>query len=137
MGVPWGAGWRPGGVFPSLEPQPGEARGQKRRAPAGTERREGWKPVRRVRKFPTHIVVFLAPAVLIYTVFMIYPMLSSLWLSLLNRIPGGGTGFVGLQNYVTLLTSEHWAPRFWNAFRNNVIFFVIHMLVQNPVALAL
>jgi len=81
--------------------------------------------------------VFLAPAVLIYTVFMIYPMLSSLWLSLLNRIPGGGTGFVGLQNYVTLLTSEHWAPRFWNAFRNNVIFFVIHMLVQNPVALAL
>lgn len=93
--------------------------------------------MKRVRKFPTHIVVFLAPAVLIYTVFMIYPMLSSLWLSLLNRIPGGGTGFVGLQNYVTLLTSEHWAPRFWNAFRNNVVFFVIHMLVQNPVALAL
>ena len=37
------------------------------------------------KPFPTHIVVFLAPAVIIYTVFMIYPLLDSL--RLMELIP--------------------------------------------------
>jgi len=89
----------------------------------------------RRKAFPTHIVVFLAPAVLIYTVFMIYPLLESVWLSLQSGA-GAGAG-IGFDNYRTLLGDPQWAPRFWGALRNNLIFFGIHMLVQNPLGLLL
>jgi raffinose/stachyose/melibiose transport system permease protein len=86
------------------------------------------------KPFPTHIVVFLAPAVLVYTIFMIIPLLDSLRLSFLSN---ESREFVALQNYVTLLTDDLWSDQFWNAFRNNIRFFVIHMFVQNPIALFL
>ena len=47
------------------------------------------------KPFPWHIVVFLAPAVAIYTLFMIYPILASLWLSLNNKAEGGGANHAG------------------------------------------
>src|SRR3984893_9551555 len=84
-----------------------------------------------------HIAVFLAPAVLIYTAFMIYPLVDSLWLSLSNKEPSGGPHFVGAENYQALFSQEKWAKPFWNALGNNALFFVIHMLVQNPVGLFL
>ncbi|MER3479559.1 MAG: ABC transporter permease [Meiothermus sp.] len=91
----------------------------------------------RRRPFPWHVVVFLAPAVVIYTLFMIYPLLDSLALSLQNKPANGPQTFVGLQNYHALFTTEQWSKPFWNAFWNNVKFFLIHMLVQNPVGLLL
>src|ERR1700760_3912246 len=89
------------------------------------------------RSFPLHIAVFLAPAVLIYTAFMIYPLVDSLWLSLSNKGPTGGPHFVGVENYHALFNQDKWAKPFWNALRNNALFFVVHMLVQNPVGLLL
>jgi raffinose/stachyose/melibiose transport system permease protein len=89
------------------------------------------------RPFPTHIVVFLTPALLIYTVFMIYPLLESVGLSLYAAEGQRIGGFVGLGNYRTLLTDPQWAPRFWGALRNNVVFFLFHMLIQNPLGLLL
>jgi len=86
------------------------------------------------KPFPTHIIVFLAPAVIVYTVFMIMPLLDSLRLSFLDNDTGV---FVGIQNYISLLTDELRAAQFWNAFWNNVKFFIINMVVQNPVALFL
>ncbi len=86
------------------------------------------------KPFPTHIIVFLAPAVLIYTIFMIIPLLDSLRLSFLDNETNL---FIGMQNYRALLTTELWAEPFWNAFWNNVKFFIINMVVQNPVALFL
>ncbi len=94
------------------------------------------RPAEPRRAFPTHIIVFLLPAVVIYTLFMAAPLLDSLRMSLYNQ-NGPTPVFVGLQNFQTLLTSELWAPRFWNALRNNFVFFSIHMLVQNPLALLL
>jgi raffinose/stachyose/melibiose transport system permease protein len=75
--------------------------------------------------------------VLIYTVFMIYPLVDSLWLSLSHKGPAGGPQFIGVENYLALFSQEKWAKPFWNALRNNALFFVIHMLVQNPVGLFL
>ncbi len=89
------------------------------------------------KPFPWHLVVFLAPAVLVYTVFMIYPMVASLTFSLFQDAGNGRQVFVGLGNYVRLLTDPLWRDPFWNAFRNNLIFFAVHMTVQNPVALLL
>lgn len=96
------------------------------------------KTVKKYKKsFPTHIIVFLAPATFIYTLFMIYPLLDSLRLSLFAPGEQGTEIFVGLQNYVTLLTDELWSERFWGALGNNAIFFLIHMFVQNPIGLLL
>ena len=86
---------------------------------------------------PVHILVFLGPAVLIYTAFMIYPLCDSLWLSLNNKASSGGQIFVGIQNYLTLFSQERWSAPLWNALRNNAVFFVIHMVAQNPIGLLL
>ena len=93
--------------------------------------------MKRRRFVRVHILVFLAPAVLIYTAFMIYPLFDSLWLSLNNKSATASQIFVGIQNYWTLFSQERWSKPFWNALHNNAIFFVIHMLVQNPVGLFL
>jgi raffinose/stachyose/melibiose transport system permease protein len=85
------------------------------------------------RRVPWHVVLFLAPAVLIYTVFMVYPLFDSLRLSLLDA----NGAFAGLDNYARLLSDPNWAPRFWGALSNNVVFFAIHMAVQNPIGLLL
>jgi raffinose/stachyose/melibiose transport system permease protein len=92
---------------------------------------------RRRKPFPWHIVVFLAPAVTIYTLFMIYPLLDSLRLGLYSPDTTGREVFVGIGNYRTLLTDAQWAPRLWNAIRNNFALFAIHMFVQNPIGLLL
>jgi raffinose/stachyose/melibiose transport system permease protein len=93
--------------------------------------------MRRRRSLPVHLLVFLTPAVFIYTVFMIYPIFDSLWLSLNNKTVQSAQIFVGLQNYQILFSREEWLKPLWNALRNNVLFFIIHMLVQNPVGLLL
>jgi raffinose/stachyose/melibiose transport system permease protein len=89
------------------------------------------------KAFPTHIVVFLLPATVVYTMFMIYPLIDSLRLSLFAPGGGGTEVFVGIQNFVTLLTDELWQPRFWGALKNNFVFFLIHALVQNSIGLLL
>ena len=60
--------------------------------------------MRKRRFVRTHILVFLAPAVLIYTAFMIYPLFDSLWLSLNNKSATASQIFVGIQNYQTLFS---------------------------------
>ena len=83
-----------------------------------------------------HVAVFLAPAVLVYTAVMIFPLFNTWRLSLYAR---GGTGpvFAGLENFRTLFGDPHWSAAFWNALGNNVWFFVIHMAVQNPIGIGL
>ncbi|ASJ70386.1 carbohydrate ABC transporter permease [Granulosicoccus antarcticus] len=83
-----------------------------------------------------YIFVFLAPATLIYTVFAIYPIIESLRLSLYVSADGADK-FIGLANYTKLLGEPYWAEQFWNAFKNNVLLFLLHMLIQNPIALTL
>ena len=87
--------------------------------------------------FPSHVVVFLAPATIIYTLFMIYPLADSIRLSLYTTDASGAHHFVGLANYVVMATDPEWSGAFWNALRNNFLFFVVHMLVQNPIGIAL
>ncbi len=83
-----------------------------------------------------HIVVFLAPAVLVYTTVMIFPLFNTLRLALFSEVDQDRV-FVGLENFRTLFFDPIWAEQFWNALGNNFWFFVIHMLVQNPIGIAL
>ena len=92
---------------------------------------------RDVTPWTTYIVVFLAPAAIVYTIFSIYPLFDTIRLSLYAADSTGAFHFTGFANFVTLLTDSNWAGPFWNAFRNNLIFFAIHMIVQNSIGLAL
>ncbi len=83
------------------------------------------------------LVFFLAPAVLIYSAFSIYPLLNTILNSFYDKQDNGTFIYNGIANFTTLLTDPTWSAPFWNAFWNNCKFFFIHMLVQNPIGLLL
>jgi raffinose/stachyose/melibiose transport system permease protein len=88
------------------------------------------------KPFRWHILVFLAPAVLVYTAIMIVPLFATLNLALF-KAEAGERVFVGVENFRTLFGDPRWSATFWNALANNAWFFVIHMLVQNPIGVLL
>jgi raffinose/stachyose/melibiose transport system permease protein len=88
-------------------------------------------------RFLRLLVFFLAPAVLVYTLFSVYPLLDTIVESFYSKQRDGSHLYVGLANFLTLLTDRTWSAPFWNAFWNNCLFFLIHMSVQNPIGLAL
>lgn len=80
-------------------------------------RREGhaWEPY-----------LYLAPALIVFTMFVALPIGAALYLSLTawNGVSWNTASFVGFQNYMDAFRE----PRFWNALRNNLIlipYFVI------------
>ena len=83
------------------------------------------------------MLLFLGPAVAIYTAISIYPLLATMQLATYRTTPTGASYFVGLANFATLLTDAVWSQPFWNAAWNNLKFFLVHMLVQNPIGIAL
>lgn len=83
------------------------------------------------------LVFFLAPAVLIYTLFSIYPLIDTIISSFYSKQDDGSYVWNGVANFTTLLADPTWSQPFWNAFWNNCKFFFIHMFVQNPIGLML
>lgn len=61
--------------------------------------------------------VWLAPALLLLAVFLVYPALQTIWVSLRDA---DSTGFVGLENYVYVFDD----PVMLTALRNNVLWLV-------------
>ena len=74
---------------------------------------------------------WLVPAMLFYVLFMAWPLLDSLRLSLYTGSAGMGRSFVGFENFKSLFTVERYAERYRGAFAHTAIFFFIHMVVQN------
>ncbi|MDR2701644.1 MAG: sugar ABC transporter permease, partial [Spirochaetaceae bacterium] len=62
---------------------------------------------------------------------MAWPLLDSLRLSLYTGSAGIGRTFTGFENYKKLFTVPQYSQRYLSAFGHTVIFFIIHMLVQN------
>jgi raffinose/stachyose/melibiose transport system permease protein len=83
------------------------------------------------------MLFFLGPAVAIYSAISIYPLLATMALATYKIAPSGDYVFVGADNFMTLLTDPSWSGPFWNSAWNNLKFFIVHMLVQNPVGIAL
>jgi alpha-glucoside transport system permease protein len=65
--------------------------------------------------------LFLMPAMLALGLYLAYPVVETLRLSLSERIPGGGSKFVGLDNYAQMFSE----PKFWEALRNNMMWLFI------------
>jgi raffinose/stachyose/melibiose transport system permease protein len=78
--------------------------------------------------------IFLAPAVALLAMFLVYPLLQSFRLSLLewNGL-GENSVFVGLANWVSLAKDA----LFWHALGNNLLLGLFSVLIQLPIAMAL
>lgn len=67
----------------------------------------------------------IAPIVVIFAVFMVYPICRSLYLSFFELV-SGSYEFVGFQNYVTLFKDE----TFWKSLFNTFIFLIVQVPVM-------
>jgi alpha-glucoside transport system permease protein len=68
------------------------------------------------------VLLFLAPALLLVTLFLVYPTLSTLRMSLDRGLGGNFTRFVGLDNYISLLNT----PSFVGSIVNNVLWIIFY-----------
>ncbi|MGO4839377.1 carbohydrate ABC transporter permease, partial [Rhizobiaceae sp. 2RAB30] len=67
---------------------------------------------------------------------MILPLFDTLQLSMF-RTEAQAQIFVGLDNFRRLFTDPTLSRSFWNALGNNFWFFIVHMVVQNPIGVML
>jgi raffinose/stachyose/melibiose transport system permease protein len=88
-------------------------------------------------RFVGLMLLFLGPAVVIYSAISIYPLVATMALSTYGTTSSGEHVFIGLDNFRTLFTDAVWSKPFWNASLNNLIFFGVHMAVQNPIGVVL
>jgi alpha-glucoside transport system permease protein len=65
--------------------------------------------------------LFLAPAILALGLYLGYPVIETLRLSLTERVPGGGSNWVGLANYHQMMSE----PKFWEAISNNMLWLIV------------
>lgn len=78
--------------------------------------------------------IFIAPGVLWYALFMVYPMYYVIFLSFRNwRGPGQGTTFGGLRHYQFIFQSAD----FYNAFANTFILVAIVVVVATSLSLVI
>lgn len=77
---------------------------------------------------------FLLPALLVYAVFALYPMVDGLWLSFFDWDGvSQDRNWVGLENYVQIFTQD---PVFWRAVQNSVIWVTLSLIIPTTIGLA-
>lgn len=85
-----------------------------------------------MRLRPVQAFAFLAPALLVYGLFLLYPALTGVVQSLTDSSGLGASRFVGLTNYLKLLGDA----QALTAFRNVALYAVLVTVVQNALGLA-
>ena len=78
-------------------------------------------------------LMFITPGLLIYTVFIVFPIIFILYLCLFNWSGLGKMTFVGLDNFRTLFTSARIAPIFWHALGNNLKYLLCVWFIITPI----
>ena len=80
------------------------------------------------------ILAFIGPALLVYAVFVLYPIFSTFYYSLFDwsGIDNSAT-FSGLSNYIGILSDDV----FWLSLKNNLLLVVASLLTQLPLGLIL
>ncbi|MEM7576694.1 MAG: sugar ABC transporter permease, partial [Planctomycetota bacterium] len=77
--------------------------------------------------------VFIAPFVILFSVFTVYPLLYSVVMAMQQTYGAKSSEFVGLENF-QYLTKD---PDFWKALRNTFVFAAGSIFIQLPCALGL
>ena len=82
----------------------------------------------------TVLVLFLPPALMLFTLFVVLPIGEAAWYSGFNWNGfGRPTNWVGFDNYRFVLETR----AFWLALRNNGLIIAVSLLIQLPLALSL
>lgn len=82
-------------------------------------------------------MVFVLPALLLFSVFILYPLLTALSYSFFGWTGIVRGGFTGIENYVALFTELPFSTDIPNAFLHNLLLFAGAMFFQNTVGLGL
>lgn len=75
---------------------------------------------------------FVSIALILITIFMLYPIVKSIILTF-QTVKGSNATFVGLSNYARLLKD----PNFWTSVKNTVVYLIIQVPVMLILALVL
>lgn len=78
---------------------------------------------------------FIIPGFVLYSIFVVYPILSAVQLSFFHSNGFGSSTFVGFQNYVELFTNPELKRQFLNALKHNAILVVLNVGVLIPIQL--
>ena len=81
------------------------------------------------------ILFFITPGLLVVGTFILLPLFMSLYNSLFSWKQLIRLDFVGLENFKRLLTTFPYQQRFFNAMKNNLIWFLATTLIQNSFGL--
>jgi raffinose/stachyose/melibiose transport system permease protein len=82
-------------------------------------------------------MVFILPALVLFTVFILYPLLTALSYSFYNWTGINRGTFSAIDNYITLFTKLPYRDQVPNAFFHNVLLFAGAMVFQNTIGLGL
>ena len=86
------------------------------------------------KKRARYAYLFIAPFIIVFLVFSLYPMLYSIYLSFCEMDAlSGNTTFVGLANYERLFTSNY----FYESIGNTLIIWIISIVPQLTIAFLL
>ncbi len=76
---------------------------------------------------------FVAPFVIVFLIFSVYPVLRTLYLSFTDLKVMGDAHFIGLENYVRVVTDKF----FWKALWNTVRIWTVNIVLQLGLAFLL
>ncbi len=79
------------------------------------------------------ILLMLAPAAIVFTLFVVYPVVYSAIFSFTRFQGFGDPTWIGIDNYTALLAD----PFFWQSLQNTIVILVVSLLILIPLAFAL
>lgn len=89
-----------------------------------------------MRKFYSNklaIFIFSAPTIILFTLFVVYPLFPQILISLQKHNGIQSLGFVGLQNYKDVFNSQE----FWQSLKNTFLLVFYNLFIGLPISLIL
>lgn len=87
----------------------------------------------KIRRNKKAMLFFALPGLLLYTVFVVFPLIPEMLISFQKHNGIASSGFVGWKNYIDVLTM----PRFWTANKNVLILLLITLFIGLPISFIL
>lgn len=77
--------------------------------------------------------MFITPGFLMYTMFIIVPIIYVFCLSAFEWSGLGTMNFIGIENFKTIFTDSRISPAFWHAIKNNIKYLLCVWFIITPV----
>ncbi len=78
------------------------------------------------KKAKLTIILFVLPALIVYLIWVIYPIISAIWMSMLKSDTLHSSHFAGLENYISVFEST----LFWKSMKISIIFIIVTTVFQ-------